>query len=312
MKDVIKDEMVTNARCSGWMADFAEALPFDAKLHSGEDGAAFHNRYPVEWARLNREVAEELDMVGELLIFNRSGHTRTPQYSLLLWEGDQLTTWDKYDGLRSALFGLVGSGFSGISLNHSDTGGYTSLSQWGLGYKREAALLRRWTEMNAFTAVLRTHEGNQPGANAQVYSDDDSMAHFARMTKVYKALHFYRKTLFAEAWEKGWPVVRHLLFHYPDEEKAWQVHDQFLLGSEILVAPILSKCSGWPDCVDYRAVELPPGEWVHLWTGAEVGQAGAWAYELIDAPMGEPPVFYRKDSPVGDQLVTNLQDAGVL
>ena len=80
----------------------------------------------------------------------------------MFWEGDQLTTWDRYDGMTSALRGLINGGFSGLALNHSDTGGYTSLSRFGLGYSREAELLKRWGELSAFTSLLRTHEGNQP------------------------------------------------------------------------------------------------------------------------------------------------------
>ncbi|HRH00249.1 MAG TPA: glycoside hydrolase family 31 protein, partial [Polyangiaceae bacterium] len=211
MKGILKSELLDKARCSGWMADFAEALPFDAKVASGVPGATHHNQYPVEWARLNREVVEESGLLGKVLVWNRSGFTRTPGASLLVWEGDQLTTWDKYDGLVSALHGLLNGGLSGVALNHSDTGGYTSLSAGGVGYVREAEQLQRWTEMNAFTAVLRTHEGNQPGANAQVYDAGPTLAHFARMSKVYKALAFYRQALFAEAASRGYPVVRHLL-----------------------------------------------------------------------------------------------------
>ncbi len=312
MKDVIKEEMIGKAGCSGWMADFAEALPFDAVMSDGSTGETFHNQYPVEWMRLNREVLQENGLLGEVLIFNRSGFTRSPSYSILLWEGDQLTTWDKYDGLRSALHGLVGGGLSGIALNHSDTGGYTSLSAGGQGYTREAELLKRWTEMNAFSAVLRTHEGNQPDANAQVYSSDDQMAHFARFTKVYQALGFYRRQLAKQAQQKGWPMVRHLMLHYPDDPKAWEQDDQFLLGSEILVAPVLNKCWTWPHCPYDKSVYLPAGEWVHLWTGETYGSPDRGEQVTVAAPLGSPAVFYKAGSTVGETLVHKLEAEGVL
>ena len=311
MKEVIADEMIAGAGCSGWMADFAEALPFDAVLASGEPAAAFHNRYPVEWARLNREVVEENDLLGQTLFFSRSGFTGSPSQSLLFWEGDQLTTWDHYDGLRSALHGLLNGGFSGLSLNHSDTGGYTSVGKYGLGGNRDQELLQRWTEMNAFTAVLRTHEGNEPDLNVQVYSDDESMEHFARFTRVYAALAFYRKQLFAEASEKGYPVVRHLLLHYPNDPVAHTVDDQFLLGSEILVAPILEPCSEPDPCESKREVYFPAGTWVHLWSGEEYGKSGGGSWAIVAAPIGEPAVFYRKGSAVGVTLADNLAAAGL-
>ncbi len=310
MKAVIADEMLAAAGCSGWMADFGEALPFDAHLASGEDAAAWHNHYPVQWARLNREVVEEAGVLGDVLFWNRSGHARTPSYALMVWEGDQLTTWDKYDGLTSALHGLIGGGFSGLSLNHSDIGGYTSLSYYGLGYSREEEQLLRWTEMAAFTALMRTHEGNQPGENAQVYDNDTTREHFSRMTRVYRALGFCREQLYTEAEDHGWPVVRHLAMHHPDDDTAWTIDDQFLLGEEILVAPIKNKCWTWPWCPYDKELYLPAGEWVHLWTGDVYGGAsGEWI--TVSADIGEPAVFYRADGTVGPQLVLELTAEGI-
>ena len=66
MKAVI-DEMVENAGCSGWMVDFAEALRFEAVLHDSTSAAEYHNRYPVEWMKLNREAIEEAGLLGEVL-----------------------------------------------------------------------------------------------------------------------------------------------------------------------------------------------------------------------------------------------------
>lgn len=311
MKDILKQELLDGAGCSGWMADFAEALPFDAALASGESPRGYHNQYPVEWAKLNREALEESGRLGDVLVFNRSGHTRSPAHATLLWQGDQLTTWDKYDGLVSALRGLISGGFSGISLNHSDVGGYTSLTRYGLGYKREAELLKRWTEMNAFTTVLRTHEGNLPGDNPQVYSDDDAMAHFARFTRVYRALGFYRRQLVREASQRGWPVVRHLMLHYPEDERAARTDDQFLLGSEILVAPIKNKCWSRFWCRYNKRVYLPAGRWVHLWSGQVYGSTSGGREVRVRALIGEPAVFYREGSEVGATFVDNLRAAGI-
>lgn len=304
MKEVIGKEMMEEARCSGWMADFAEALPFEAVMADGRSGAEFHNLYPVEWARLNREAVEEAGRMGDVLVFNRSGFTTSPRHSMLLWQGDQLTTWDRYDGLSSAVHSLISGGFSGIALNHSDIGGYTSLSWMGLGYTREAELLKRWTEMAAFTAVMRTHEGNQPGSNAQVYSDDEAMAHFARMTRVYRALAPVREQLFVDASARGWPMVRHLAMHHGQDPEAWDIDDQFLLGDELLVAPIVQKC-GW-SCPPEREVWLPAGEWTHLWSGEVFGDIEVSTVVTVEAPLGEPPVFFPLGSELGSALVDRL------
>ncbi|MCA9772408.1 MAG: alpha-glucosidase, partial [Myxococcales bacterium] len=199
MKDVIKTNMIGTG-ASGWMADFAEAFPFDAAPASGESPATYHNRYPEEWQRLNAEAVAEAGRTGDIVFFSRSGYTRSPGIAPLFWEGDQLVTWDGNDGLRSAIKGLVSGGFSGISLNHTDIGGYTT---FGVGpivvTGRTKELFERWAEMAAFTTVYRTHDGSNPTANWQFYSDADTLAHFARFAKVFAALAPYRRALMGEA-----------------------------------------------------------------------------------------------------------------
>ena len=325
MKQVIKDQLIDEGRCRGWMHDFAEALPFDAVLYSGVSGAEYHNQYPVDWAKLAREAIEEVGLGDEIVFFNRAGAAKTPTYSTLLWQGDQLVTWDKYDGMKTSIMALLTGGFSGISLNHSDIGGYTNASFAGIGYNREKELLMRWMELSAFTAAYRTHEGLKPDENAQFYDDDDTYSQFDRFARVYKALAFYRKTLFSEAAEKGYPVVRHPMLHYPQDKTIAGLTDHLMLGDEILFAPIVNK-KRYNN--DWKKVYFPDGEnttWVHAFTGETYGKdrstkppfwlqwtnpaRGNW--EWVYAPMGTPAVFYREGSAVGEQFELNLSTLGV-
>ncbi len=325
MKDIIKTQLIGEGRCHGWMHDFAEALPFDAKLHSGVSAAEYHNQYPVEWAKIAREAIEEAGLGNDIVFFNRSGAARTPAFSTLLWQGDQLVTWDKYDGFKTAILATLTGGFSGISLNHSDIGGYTNASFSGVGYDREQELLLRWMEFSAFTAAYRTHEGLKPEDNAQFYDNETTYRHFDRFARVYAALGFYRKTLFQEAASKGWPLVRHPLLHYPNDAELAELTDHFLLGSEILVAPIVNKNAynkGW------KKVYFPDGAnttWINAWTGKRYGKNGNtsapwwlnWMnpakgnWEWVYAPLGQPPVFYREGSAVGAQFSANLYAQGI-
>jgi alpha-glucosidase len=123
---VVEDE-VMDVGASGWMADYAEGLPFDAVLHSGERAASYHNRYPEEWTRLNREVVRKSGREDDIVFFNRSGYTRSSEYGTLFFLGDQLVSWDGDDGIKTAVTGMLTSGLSGYSLTHSDIGGYTAL-----------------------------------------------------------------------------------------------------------------------------------------------------------------------------------------
>ena len=294
-KKVIQDQVIDSG-ASGWMADFGEGLPYDAVLASGQPASVIHNEYPVLWAGLNRQVIDEASQ--ELVFFNRAAYTASSEISTLFWEGDQLVSWSEFDGIKSAVTGLNTSGLSGMAFNHSDIGGYTTISSTLKDYHRSRELLYRWMEMNAFTLVFRTHEGNRPEENIQFYTDEETLDTFAYWSKVYAALSEYRGKLVREAVETGLPVVRHPFIHYPDDPETWKItYQEFMLGSDFLIAPVTDE--GATKVTAY----LPPGEWVHLWSGQE-HQGGR--YVTLPAPLGQPGVFYIKGSVWGDRLAQQL------
>ena len=216
IKGVIKAALIGEAGASGWMDDFGEGLMFDSRLYDGGDPIVWHNRYPVEWARMSREAIEEAGRGEDITFFDRSGFTRSPGIATLFWLGDQMQTWDEYDGIKTAVVGLLSGGVSGFSLVHSDTGGYVAVKVSVDGRQipviaRTPELLMRWMELNAFTAVFRTHEGLDPAISAQFDTDAATLAHTVRFARVYKGLAAYRKGLVAEAAATGAPVVRHLV-----------------------------------------------------------------------------------------------------
>ncbi len=303
IKEVIKENVVGDG-ASGWMADFGEGLPYDAVLYSGADPKSYHNRYAEEWAKVNREAVRELGREDELVFFNRSGYTRSPRYSILFWIGDQMVTWSRQDGIKTAVTGMLTAGLSGYSLEHSDIGGYTAIDSFPLRYHRSKELLQRWTELAAFTPVFRTHEGNRPEVNHQIYSDEESFRHFSRLAKVYAAWEPYREELVREASETGLPVVRHPFIHYPKDPEVYDLEEQFMVGSEIMVAPVLDAGAEWVE------VYLPAGRWVHLWSGESYG-SDEGIHTMVKAPIGEPAVFYKKDSEVGEQLQETVKDREV-
>ncbi|MER2508613.1 MAG: alpha-glucosidase [Amaricoccus sp.] len=309
----IKGLMKTNMLgigAAGWMNDFGEALPFDARLHDGADPAVWHNRYPTEWQRVNREVIEESGHGDDMLFFSRSGFTTSPGIATLFWLGDQLMSWDEYDGIKTALVGILSGGMSGFSMIHSDVGGYIELGV-EIGGKqhpiinRTPELFKRWAELNAFTAVMRGMEGIRPEMSVQFNSTPDIIAHFARCTKIYKGLAAYRKHLVAEAAAKGTPLCRHLFLHYPDDNNTHDIRYQFMLGRDLMVAPVLNKGR---EVVD---VYFPAGDgWIDLWTGAEVGGPARWS--AMPAPIGKPAAYLRKGGEFNGEILAGLKAEGVL
>ena len=79
--------------------------------------------------RINREAIDESGRGDEMVFFARAGFTRSPGLATLFWLGDQLMSWDAYDGIKTAVVGLLSAGVSGFSLMHSDVGGYVVIKQ---------------------------------------------------------------------------------------------------------------------------------------------------------------------------------------
>ena len=126
-KKLIKENLVEEGRAGGWMHDFGEYLPFDAVLFDGSDPVKYHNKYPADWAAVVKEALSEVPGGEEIVYFMRAGTGKSPKDTRLFWMGDQLVSWDAYDGIQSALIGLMNAGMSGSTLGHSDIGGYTSI-----------------------------------------------------------------------------------------------------------------------------------------------------------------------------------------
>jgi alpha-glucosidase len=106
----------------------------------------------------------------------------------------------------------------------------------------------------------------------------------------------YRAELMIQASQQGLPLVRPLWMHYPDDlANIRQLPRSFLLGEQILVAPVLD-----PD-VTRLDVQLPAGRWVHLWSD-KLYDSKQGSSVSVDAPLGQPAVFYQADSLVGRQL----------
>jgi len=195
-KNIIKNNLIKEGRSVGWMHDFGEYTPMDARYHNWTEASQnHHNLYPYEWAKIVKEAIEEAGTSSETVAFMRSGSTLSPSMTSLYWMGDQMPSLDKYDGLHSALIGMLNGGMSGYTLGHSDIGGYTTVTLPGdlHIYKRDEETLKRWIEMNAFSdAIYRSHPSCNPAVNAQIWDNEEIAGFFAKFAKVFVDLGDYR------------------------------------------------------------------------------------------------------------------------
>ena len=286
-KDIIKNNMV-DIGMDGWFADYGEYLPVNCQLYDGSDPYEAHNKWPLLWARLNREVVVECNRERDIVVFSRSGFMNSMQYSSMMNTGYHHVDWSKDYGLPSAIPAVLSMGLSGSVFNYFEIGGQIATKQM----TRTDENLIRWAEMAAFSPLMFTEEGNYPTRNYQFDDSDEIRKNISTMSRIHVLLGDYLKLLEREALEQGFPMIRPLFFHY-DEEKAYTEKYEYMLGRDILVAPVIEE-----DNVE-RTVYLPQDTWIQLFTGL-VFQGG---FITVRTPFGRPPVFVRANSPYKSELL---------
>jgi alpha-glucosidase (family GH31 glycosyl hydrolase) len=270
----------------GWMEDFGEYTPPDAFCADGSAGGDAHNSYPVLF-----HAAGAAAVPGAARMV-RSGWTGAASHAPLVWGGDPTTGWG-FDGLASAVTQGLSAGLSGVAFWGSDIGGFFTLGQQEL----DAELLIRWIQFGALSPLMRTKaEGIAipPRRRPQVW-DPDILPHWRRWAKFHTQLSPYLLAAAREYVETGMPLMRHMCLVDPASRKS----DQYLLGRDLLVAPVLE-----PGTAE-RTLDLPAGRWVDLWRSASYNEltggliAGSPrihegpATVTVPAPLDEIPVLMR-------------------
>ncbi len=295
LTQVLVDE-VLGVGASGFMADFGEAMPLDAVSSAGT-GQDLHNAYPVVWAEITRDALDRAGLSEEGLVWHRSAGPGSAAAASLFWAGDQNVDFSQQDGLPSAVDGLLNGGLSGMTLNHFDIGGYASIELPGPlpDVARSVELHHRSAELAAFTAVMRTHEGNRPDLGATA-TDPEVAALLGQMVSLYQALGPERQRLASAVTQAGLPLVRHAILEVPDEPEVYEQPDVFFLGPRVFVAPVVQPQQ------DRRTVILPSGLWQNIWTGEQIRVPAGGGEMTVEAPIGRPPAWVRPGTEVAEDL----------
>ena len=298
----------------GWMEDFGEYTPLDARPHDGRRNSAAHNRYVVDYHCAAWDWARK--QPKPLVRFQRSGWTGAARCAQVVWGGDPTTDWG-YDGLESALRSGLGMGLSGVGLWGSDIGGFFSFN----GRRLTDELLVRWVQLGAVSGVMRTQRDGirVPDYERPQVEDPAQIANWRRYAKLRTQLYPYLAAAAEEYQRTGLPLMRHLVLAWPDDANVRARDDQFLFGPDILAAPVLE-----PGATTRRAY-LPEGRWIDFWravafdesTGAFRIVAPATAADggrevEVPAPLDELPLFVRAGAllPLLPADVDTLADFG--
>ena len=236
--------------------DFGEAAPYNGFYHSGKGGLYEHNLYPLRYNKALWEVVER-SHPGEGIIWARSAWAGSQRYALH-WGGDAATN---NIGLLGDLRGGLSFGLSGFSFWSHDMGGFVTASP--------EDIYRRWLPFGFLSSHTRAH--GAPPTEPWLISESftDAFRDCAEMK--YKLMPY----VYAQAKdcsERGLPMVRALLVEFPHDKGAWLVEDEYMFGSQILVAPLMESGNS-------RDVYLPKGKWIDYQTG-KVYEGG---YQAIEA-----------------------------
>ena len=215
--------------------------------------------------KVPRAIRDRLPLIvaGEHIIWARSAWAGSQRYPVH-WGGDASNT----DGaMLSTLHGGLSLGLSGFSFWSHDIGGFV--------LQTPEELYRRWLPFGMLTSHSRTH--GTPPKEPWLYNPEFTDA-FRKSVNLKYRLMPYVYAQAKDCSERGLPMLRALFVEFPDDPGAWQVEDQYMFGSDILVAPLFEKNSTG------RNVYLPKGKWVDYQTGKQY--EGGW--QSIDA--GEIPV----------------------
>ena len=268
----------------GAMQDYGDQAPTTALYADGTPGSLMRDIYPVLYARAAREAVQSVKP-GATVLFARSGYTGTQAWVTGRFTGDQTRDWDPRTGLPAVVAGMLNGSLSGWPYWGPDIGGFLGGDEDG---ERDRELWVRWVELGALSPTMRDMLGAQVDPIG-VRSDPATLATFRGYARLHRALIPYLAGLATQAAASGVPLMRPLWLQDPSDPVAWTIGNQYLLGPDVLVAPVLTAGT------TSTSVYLPAGRWRDYWSGRE-HPGRAWV--TVDAATRHIPLFTRAGSPV--------------
>jgi alpha-glucosidase len=248
-------------------------IPLDAIQGPADEQtthAEVHNLYGSGMAQASYEGLRRYNNNERPFVLTRSGFAGVQRWSAC-WMGDNHSWWEH---LEMAMPQLMNMGLSGVPFVGTDIGGFAG--------NASGELFARWMQFGVFSPFCRAHsaintERHEPwvfGPRVEAICREFLQLRYRLLPYIY--------SLFWEASRRGIPVLRPLLYHFPDDPATYPLHDQVMFGSKIMAAPIYHPGR------EHRHVYLPQGEWYDWWTGEKL--AGP-VHLLAYAPLERMPLY---------------------
>ncbi len=274
--------LVEEVGIDGFKTDGGEhAWGNELRYADGRRGDQANNTYPVEYAGAYHDLQRSAGR--EPVTFSRAGFTGAAGVPLH-WAGDENSSWAAY---RASVIAGLTAGASGVFFWGWDLGGFS-------GEIPDPELYLRSAAMACFCPIMQYHSefnhhrspsrDRTPWNIAERHDDPSVLTVFRRFARLRVRLLPYLVAQASSSVENGRPLMRSLLFDWPADGLIWAYPFQYMLGDDLLIAPVLEPGqTSWP-------VYLPPGAWVDAWTGATVSGGREVARAV---PIDEIPVYVR-------------------
>jgi alpha-glucosidase len=208
-------------------------------------------------------------------VITRACYSGSQKYTTA-WTGDNHSIWAH---LQMAIPQLCNLGMSGMAFAGTDVGGF--------GSDCTPELLSRWVQVGCFSPFFRNHSAMGTSRQEPWAFNQETLEINRRYIKLRYRMLPYLYDLYRICSSNGVPVMRPLVMEYPKDANVRDMNDQFLLGSQILVAPVVNQGQR------VRSVYLPEGEWIDFWT-KESFMGGR--YILKEAPLDICPIYIKAGS----------------
>jgi alpha-D-xyloside xylohydrolase len=229
--------------------DFGERVPLDVAWSDGSDPERMHNYYTYLYNRTVFDVLRKHRGEEEAVVFARSATAGSQKFPVH-WGGDCEAT---YESMAESLRGGLSLGLSGFGFWSHDIGGFEGTPT--------PALFKRWLAFGLLSSHSRLH-GSSSYRVPWLFDEEsvDVLRHFTRL-KLRLMPYLYEAARAAHT--EGVPVMRAMVLEFPDDPGCAHLERQYMLGPDLLVAPVFSDEGD----VSYY---VPEGTWTHFETGETV------------------------------------------
>ncbi|MBE9181665.1 glycoside hydrolase family 31 protein [Oculatella sp. LEGE 06141] len=240
--------------------------PFDERVTHTET----HNLYGMMMARAAREGLDHLRSKERSFVLTRSGYAGIQRWSAV-WTGDNHSRWEY---LEMSLPMLCNLGLSGVAFVGADIGGFAG--------NATGELFARWMQAGVLYPMMRAHSMMETERHEPWVFGEEVEAICREYIELRYRLLPYIYTLFWEAAQTGAPIMRPLLYHYPNDSTTYQLYDQVFLGPSLMAAPV------YRPGVENRVVYFPEGTWYDWWSGDRIEGP---THKIVHAPLEQMPLF---------------------